>query len=331
MTRRVLVVLTDAGAFGLTQSGREAMGLGCNLAAALDSHVEVAVLASADSEAAKEAGESGAERILALDLGLPIDGDSLLTAVELAVREARAEVVVVNRGPNVLDLVPRLAARLRGGCVMGVTEVRVVGEDIEAVAAIFGGCARAVYRFSNNGPRVISGAPGVAAAPERKHGRTADVVVITSLPGSKQRVQVVESPRPAPEGRRLEDARVVVSGGRGLRDAENYVLIRGLAAALGGMPGASRAIVDDGWAPSAEQVGLTGRVVSPQVYLAFGISGASQHMAGCSNSKTIVAVNTDPNAPIFRYAHYGIADDCLAVLPELIRLIGDRAAPDGSE
>jgi electron transfer flavoprotein alpha subunit len=193
------------------------------------------------------------------------------------------------------------------------------------VAAIYGGAARAVYRFTGSGPRVISGAPGAAEIPEREPGRTVEVVEVPYLDRIPDRVRVVEPARAA-DGPRLEDARVVVSGGRGLKSSDNYKLIRELASALGGLPGASRAIVDDSWATPAQQVGLTGKIVTPQVYFAMGISGASQHMAGCSNSKILVAVNTDPDAPIFRYAHYGIVDNCLEVLPELIRLAKERSS-----
>ena len=119
------------------------------------------------------------------------------------------------------------------------------------------------------------------------------------------------TPAVTDQGPRLEDAKVIVSGGRGLQDGENYGLVRELAAGLGGLPGASRAIVDDGWASFDQQVGLTGKIVTPDVYFAIGISGASQHMAGCSNARCIVAVNTDPEAPIFTYADYGIVDDAL--------------------
>ena len=135
----------------------------------------------------------------------------------------------------------------------------------------------------------------------------------------------VEEPA-ALTGPRLEDAKIVVSGGRGLQLGDNFGLIRELAEALGGLPGASRAIVDDGWAPAEEQVGLTGKIVSPDLYIAAGISGASQHMVGCSTARVLVGVNTDADAPIFRYARYGITADCLEVLPELIRLARERAA-----
>jgi electron transfer flavoprotein alpha subunit len=208
---------------------------------------------------------------------------------------------------------------------MGVTEVGVIDGDIEPVAAIYGGAARAVYRFAGSGPRVLSFAPGAVSAGAAPSGPPAEVVALPVEPQSAPRVKVLEPVR-APEGPRLEDARVIVSGGRGLKERDNYALIEALAAVLNGLPGASRAIVDDGWATPAQQVGLTGKIVTPDLYIAAGISGASQHMAGCSNARTLVAINTDPDAPIFRYAHLGIVDDCLLILPELIRLARERTA-----
>ena len=199
---------------------------------------------------------------------------------------------------------------------MQATAVNVEGADIEVVAAIYGGAARATYTFPGDGPRIIGLAPVRLEPPDRVAGQTAEIVTIAVT--ADPRVRVVKSATRA-EGARLEDSRVVVSGGRGLKDRENYALIRELAVALNGMPGASRAIVDESWAKPTEQVGLTGTIVSPELYFAVGISGASQHMAGCSNSRVLVAINTDRDAPIFRYANYGIVADCLEILPELIR------------
>ena len=136
------------------------------------------------------------------------------------------------------------------------------------------------------------------------------------------KIRVVEPARA--EGPRLEDAQTIVAGGRGLGSAQNFRLVEELAEALGGLAAASRPIVDDGWADSSRQVGLTGKITRPSLYIAAGISGASQHMAGCSASKTIVAINSDPDASIFRYARYGIVGDCLELLPELTRAVQER-------
>ncbi|MGD9934626.1 MAG: electron transfer flavoprotein subunit alpha/FixB family protein [Dehalococcoidia bacterium] len=316
MAGDVLVLATEAGGDGLSRAALEAIGVGVRLAAELGGTLSVA----APTGAAVVAAQYGADRVYTFDTG----ADMLAVSAEAA-RNLGARVVVVNRGAVGLDVVPRLAARLGGGCVLGVTDVSVVGDDIEAVAAIYGGAARAAYRFSGSGPRIVSLAPGAGEPPVRETGRGAEVTHLE--PAGDTRVRVVE-PAKAAEGPRLEDAPVVVSGGRGLRDGENYGLIRELAAALGGMPGASRAIVDDSWAKPVEQVGLTGKIVTPDLYFAIGISGASQHMAGCSNARTIVAINTDAAAPIFRYAHFGIVGDCLELLPALIRLAKERAAAD---
>jgi inositol-phosphate phosphatase/L-galactose 1-phosphate phosphatase/histidinol-phosphatase len=120
---------------------------------------------------------------------------------------------------------------------------------------------------------------------------------------------------------RLEDAEIIVAGGRGLGSPQNFGLVEQLAEAVGGMPAASRPIVDDGWADSSRQIGLTGKSVRPRLYIAVGVSGASQHMAGCSAAKAIVAINRDADAAIFRHARYGVVGDCLEIVPELIRAL----------
>jgi electron transfer flavoprotein alpha subunit len=135
----------------------------------------------------------------------------------------------------------------------------------------------------------------------------------------EERIRVIEPAHT--EGPRLEDATVIVAGGRGLGTAANFRLVEELAEAVGGMAAASRPIVDDGWVDPSRQVGLTGKIVRPVLYIAVGVSGASQHMAGCSAAKTIVAINRDADAAIFRHAKYGVVGDCVEFVPELIRAL----------
>lgn len=307
----VLVLLSGSNAGGLSNPAREALGIAASVANSLGAQVSVAI-SDGDEEPLAELGERGIVRVYRPSSGSNPD---LLAFYAKAVSESGATTVIASRGPDLLQVIPRLAARTGGGCVMQATGVTVEGADLIVTAAIYGGAARAEYRFRGDGPRIIALSPVSAEAPAREAGRTAEVLELDAQ--GDTRVRVVNAAQRSDEAR-LEDARVVVSGGRGIRAAGNYALIRELAAALGGLPGASRAIVDDSWASPAEQVGLTGKTVTPDLYVALGISGASQHMAGCANSRVLVAVNTDPDAPIFRYATYGIVGDCLEVLPELI-------------
>jgi electron transfer flavoprotein alpha subunit len=156
-----------------------------------------------------------------------------------------------------------------------------------------------------------------APAPTASTPRVRDVAV--DLGSVNERVQIVA--RSEASGPRIEDADIIVAGGRGLGSKENYRLVHDLAEALGGMAAASRPIVDEGWAEPARQVGLTGKITRPALYVAAGISGASQHMVGCAAAKTLVAINRDPDAAIFRYARYGIVGDCLEILPALVRAV----------
>jgi electron transfer flavoprotein alpha subunit len=320
----VLVVITQPAAEGFNQAEGEALGVGKQLAALLEESFVCALIGHDLAAASIEAGELGAERVFTVDASeLDVfSGDATVAAATEVVRVADPSTVIVARGPNALELAPRLGARLDSGCVMGVSEFRTDDGYVDAVASVFGGAARAVFRMAST-PRVIALAPGVATSPEREAGRSVQVTALTPELPAEERV-TVEEPA-ALTGPRLEDAKVVVSGGRGLQSGDNFTLIRELAESLGGLPGASRAIVDDGWAPAEEQVGLTGKIVSPDLYIAAGISGASQHMVGCSTARILVGINTDGDAPIFRYARYGISGDCLEVLPELIRLSRERA------
>ncbi len=321
----IIAIITQPPAQGLTGGDLEALGGAAALAADTGEPLLAAVIGHDVGDAVTEAGERGAGRVFVADAAhlAAFSGDAAVDAAAAAVAASDASTVVVGRGANTLEFAPRLGARLGGGCVMGVTEIRPDDEaGFVVIASVYGGSARAAYRLAAT-PRVLGLSPGLAPAPEREAGRGAEVVAVDAPAPAEERVVVDQAAEAS--GPRLEEANVVVSGGRGLQSGDNFALIRELAANLGGLPGASRAIVDEGWAPSEEQVGLTGKIVSPDLYVAAGISGASQHMMGCSTSRVLVGINTDRDAPIFRYARYGINGDALEVLPELIRLTRERA------
>lgn len=299
---------------GLSNQSSMALGTAQSSARALDLPCE-AIVVNPSEELVGQLRAYGLGSVTVLR-GEVVGGD--LVGV-LAPRLGAGDLLFAARSPRCLAVLPRLAARTGGACVLGA--VQFDPATGEATSAAFGGAVHARFRFGTEGPRLLAVNDGPRAMQAE---RPAPCPVVEEEIPADPRLRVLQ-PAVRAGGRRLEDSPVVVSGGRGLRQAENYGLVRELAAALGGLPGASRAIVDEGWATADQQVGLTGRIVAPDLYIAAGISGASQHMAGCSNSRVLVAINTDPNAPIFRYAQLGIVDDCLGVLPELISLARDRA------
>ncbi|MGE0193516.1 MAG: electron transfer flavoprotein subunit alpha/FixB family protein [Planctomycetota bacterium] len=204
------------------------------------------------------------------------------------------------------------AARLERGLVADAIDVHADGDALVARKPKYAGKARATLRVA--GPAVVSVRPNaVAPEPSPKAGERSTLAV--APPDARVRVESVEAP--GTKQIELTEADVIVSGGRGMGGPEHWHLILDLAAALGAAHGASRAVCDAGWRPHAEQVGQTGKTVAPKLYVACGISGAIQHLAGMSSSKVIVAVNKDPEAPIFKVADYGIVGDAHQVLPLL--------------
>ncbi len=247
--------------------------------------------------------------------------DAAVAALAAYAGERSPKALLFHQTLDARVVAPRLAGRLGSAVVMNGVSIEPGGDGFEVTATAYGGDTRCVYAIGGRAPIVSFGANAVVPAP----GDGAPVgaePVSADLSGVEERITVVEEARL--DGPRLDDAEIIVSGGRGLGKAENYKLIEELAAALGGLAGASRPIVDDGWVDSAHQVGLTGRITRPNLYIAVGISGASQHMAGCSAAKTLVAINRDEDAAIFRHARYGIVGDCLELLPELIKAAAAR-------
>jgi electron transfer flavoprotein alpha subunit len=213
------------------------------------------------------------------------------------------------------DLGPRVAASLDVPIVSDVTAIAVTGDSLTVKHP--GYANKVIMTLVVTGPQaVISIRPSAFTSAE--NAKAARVENITAVPASGPTVTVVEVKEGAKGRPDLGDASIIISGGRGLKSAENFKLVEDLADAFGhAAVGATRAVTDDGWRPHSDQIGQTGRQVSPQLYVAVGISGAIQHLAGMRTSKTIVAINKDKEAPIFKVADYGIVGDVLEVVPAL--------------
>ena len=246
--------------------------------------------------------------------------DVFLAALEAACGKAQPRVVLLAADSLGRDLAPRLAHRLRGSMVSECLGMEGDGgsKAVRFVRQTYGGKALAVMI-----PKLLPAVVTVklrtmdpAAPQEGRSGQTVPLSVV--LDGNLARTRVVDRQAEESTGIKLEDARVVVSGGRGLKGPEGFKVLEELAQVLKGAVGASRAATDAGWVPPSMQVGQTGKTVAPDLYIAVGISGATQHIAGMSGAKTIVAINTDPEAPIFKLAQLGVVADYRQALPRLV-------------
>ena len=281
--------------------------------------------ASEDGDATAQAlWQAGADRVVearSAALG-EAQEEAYLVALERVCRSAGARVALLHGDPFGVGLGPRLAWRLRAACITAAVGVRPVDGRPGWVRPMYGGKATAVL-VSRRPCTVVTVRPRAFRAGEPRPGQapagTLERLELSGLEGVAARVRVVER-QPAPlQDVRLEDARVIVAGGRGVGGSEGFRQLEALARLLGGAVGASRAAVDAGWVPATLQIGQTGRIVAPELYLAVGISGASQHLAGVSGARHLVAINRDPEAPIFRVADVGLVDDWRQVVPLLER------------
>jgi len=244
------------------------------------------------------------------------NGERWLTALTAACDQANPDLILIGQTTAGREIGPRLAHRRNSAVAMDCTSIVAEGGAIKAQRPAYGGNALATYAFATSPAVATVRAKSWDAVPGAGPANT------VALPGAgESRTNVTGKEQVVAAGLQLQDASVVVSGGRGLGSAEAFSVVEDLAAAIGkdkAAVGASRAAVDLGWYPPSQQVGLTGKVVTPDVYFAVAISGASQHMAGCSGSKVIVAINRDADANIFGFAKYGIVGDYKTVVPALI-------------
>jgi electron transfer flavoprotein alpha subunit len=235
-----------------------------------------------------------------------------VAALAKKVESEKPDLVLLGATLNGRDLGARLAARLARAYVADVTGLRVAGNALEVDKPMYAGKVRAKLRIDL--PAVVSVRPGAMPV---KDGVEPPQLETIAADASAEKLTFVKLAATATAAKRvsLSEARVIVSGGRGLKGPENWHLVEELADALGGAVGASRAVTDAGWRPNEEQVGQTGKTVTPDLYIALGISGAIQHLAGMTSSKVIVAVNKDPDADIFKIADYGVVADVFEFVP----------------
>jgi len=239
------------------------------------------------------------------------------------VNQHKPEIVLISATPQGRDLAPRVAARISAGLTADCTGLDIDDEEglLVQTRPAFGGNLMATIVCRQARPQMATVRPGVMKALPPDPSRSGEVVTVpVHLDERGVAAKIIEIVQQEGDGQvNLQDAQIIVSGGRGLGKPENFALIRELADVLGGAVGASRAAVDAGWIPAYHQVGQTGRTVQPKLYIACGISGAVQHLAGMGSSDVIVAINKDPSAPIFNIATYGIVGDLFEIVPALTR------------
>ena len=238
-----------------------------------------------------------------------------VNAVLAAIEQLKPQAVFFSASSQGRDLAPRVAARLGVGLASDCTALEVVDGKLQATRPVYAGKALITVDFPAE-PAMATLRPNVFTPEEKAAGQQAALEDLAFEAGKAK--SVVKEFRETAGGKiELTEADIIVSGGRGMKGPENFKMLEELAELLGGAVGASRAAVDAGWRPHSDQVGQTGKTVSPNLYIAVGISGAIQHLAGMSSSKVIVAINKDPEAPIFSKADYGIVGDLFEVVPAL--------------
>ncbi len=301
----------------IKNSGYETASTALKLANDMGCEIEVLLIGNDVSSITAELGSYGIKKVVVAE-DAKLEKYSTTAYSKLVAEAAKlrgADIIVLSATAMGKDISPRVSAKLEAGLVADCTEIKAEGGNITATRPVYAG--KAFIDVKVNSPvKIFTLRPNVFKA-VKVDGISAETEKVDiPLNDTDYGVQVKEVVV-SNEKLDVTEADVVVSGGRGLKGPENFYLVEDLAKVLGGAAGASRAIVDAGWRPHSDQVGQTGKTVSPSLYIAVGISGAIQHLAGMSSSKCIVAINKDKDAPIFQIADYGIVADALEIMPAL--------------
>ena len=318
MAETGVLVVGELAEGQLSLTSKEILAVGRQLADQLNKPLAIGLVGSEVAESAQEAFAFGAD--VAYTVTDPLlaeyQVDLVLAALEKICGEASPQVLLLGRTSSGREVAPRLAVRLGVGLAQDCMEVKIEPESKALLAnrPVYGGNAMATVSCVGS-PQIAAVRPKAYEPLEPDTSRQGEVVSVSvTLDASMAKSRVVNVVTEEAEGIKLEDAKIVVSGGRGLGGPEPFADLEELAKVLGAGIGASRAAVDSGWVPTSWQIGLTGKTITPDLYITVAISGASQHMAGCSGAKVIVAINKDAEANIFKEARYGVVGDWKKVL-----------------
>jgi electron transfer flavoprotein alpha subunit len=320
MAQGVMVIAEQRGG-ELHKISFEIVSEGRRLADALGQDLTAVVLGAGVKDKAAALAHYGADKIIAADNPEleNYTSDTYVPVIAEIVKAADPAVLLLGASSMGKDLAARLSARLDAGMAQDCVSFAIEDGKLTAVRPIYAGKAYAKVSFSDDStPQMATARPNVMAVNEPDAARSAEVSdAPVNLDDGAPKAKVAEIVKDETGKVDLTEADKIISGGRGMKGPEGFQILEDLADAVGGSVGASRSAVDAGWRPHKDQVGQTGKVVSPNLYIACGISGAIQHLAGMSTSKVIVAVNKDPDAPIFQKADYGVVDDLFKVVPAL--------------
>ena len=290
------------------------------LADQMGQSVTAILLGSNIKENARELGKYGADKVIVADDNrlATYTTDAYVSVIAQVAQKEEPNIILLGASVQGRDLSGRLAARLGVGMAQDCVTFSLENGNLVAERPIYAGKAYATVTFKDSVPQIATARPNVLELNEPDESRSVDIIDAEfSLDDSQLKTKVAEVIQEEGAKVDLTEAERIVSGGRGMKGPENYKILEELSDLINATVGASRSAVDAGWRPHSDQVGQTGKVVSPNLYIACGISGAIQHLAGMSTSKYIVAINKDPEAPIFQKADYGVVGDLFDVVPAL--------------
>jgi len=308
----------------------ELLGCGRKLADNLGEELSAVLVGSEVSGLTREAIVFGADKVYVVDDPLLKDyqTDSYVLAMEKVTKQVMPQILLLGQTSIGRDLAPRLAFKLNTAASMDCVELAIDPDSKRLLQTkpVFGGNARAIFTCESY-PQIATVRAKAMSPLEPDASRQGEVITIDAgIDPSAIRTRVLEKVPEEVEGIKLEDAKVVVGGGRGVGSAEGFKQLEELAKILKGAVGATRPPCDNNWVPAGLQIGLTGKIVAPELYIAVALSGSSQHMSGCSGSKTIIAINKDAEANIFREARFGIVGDWRKVLPAFTNKVKELLA-----